>query len=187
MDWTWAHYCGLTLNWNHLDQYADITITSYISNVLVRFQHKSSKPTHTPYPITYSNSSVPYQNAVQKEISPQLNTKVTKTIQQIIGCLLYYARALDNTLVVALNTISQTQAKPTVTTKTLCCHLLDYCATYPNVGLRSNAINMILHVNSDASFLDAPKAKSRIAGYFHFPQTTKSINNASILIECLMS
>ena len=41
---------------------------------------------------------------------------------------------------------------------------------------------MILLVDSDVSFLVSPEAKSRIAGYFHFPQTTKS---ASILIECL--
>ena len=44
---------------------------------------------------------------------------------------------------------------------------------------------MILLVDSDVSFLVSPEAKSRIAGYFHFPQTTKSINNAPILIECL--
>ena len=42
---------------------------------------------------------------------------------------------------------------------------------------------MILHVDSDAFFLIAPEAKSIIAGYSHFPQTTKSFNNASILVE----
>ena len=111
MDWTGAHYYGLTINWKYADQYVDLNMPCYISNVLARFQHKPSKPTHTAYLITYSNSSVPYQNAVQKDLSPHLNTKDTKTIQQIIGCLLYYARALDNTLLVSLNTISQTQAK----------------------------------------------------------------------------
>ena len=105
--YTGAHYCGLTLNWNYADQYDDITMPLYISNIVARFQHKPSKPTHTPYPITYSNSSVPYQNAVQKDISPHLNTKDTKIIQQIIGCLLYCASALNNTLLVASNIISQ--------------------------------------------------------------------------------
>ena len=158
---------------------------SYISNSLARFQHKPSKPTHTPYHITYSNSSVPYQNESQKDISPHLNTKRTKTILQTIGCLLYYASALDDTLLVALYTISQTQAKSTVTTKKLCYHLLDYCATHPNYCLRYHVSNMILHVDSDASFLVAPEAKSRITGYFHLPQKTKSNNNEPILIECL--
>ena len=105
-----------------------------------------------------------------------LNTQETTQIQQIIGCFLYYARALDNTLLVALNTISQTQANSTTTTTTtttttkLCDHLLKYCATKPNVGLRHHASNMTLNVHSDAAFLVAPQAKSRIAGSF-FLQT----------------
>ena len=50
------------------------------------------------------------KNAIQQDISQLLNKQETTQVQQIIGRLLYYARALDNTLLVALNTISQTQA-----------------------------------------------------------------------------
>ena len=92
------------------------------------------------------------QTAIQKNNSLPLNLSKTKKIQQIIGCLLYYARAIDNTLLVALNMLSQNQATHTINTKQLCTHLLNYCATYPNVGLLYHATDMILHVNSDASY-----------------------------------
>ena len=46
---------------------------------------------------------------------------------------------------------------------------------------------MILHVHSDASYLSAPKARSRIAGYFHLTKQnhkTEPYFNAPIHVEC---
>ena len=45
--------------------------------------------------------------------------------------------------------------------------LLDYLHTYQNVAIRFYCSDMKLHVDSDAVYLVAPKAKSRIAGYFY--------------------
>ena len=45
--------------------------------------------------------------------TPLLDTKTTKRIQGIIGSLLYYARAIDNTMLTAINEISAVQSKPT--------------------------------------------------------------------------
>ena len=103
----------------------------------------------------------------------------------VIGCLLYYVGALDYTILVALNTLSLTQAKLTTKTKQLCNHQLNYCATYPNVGLRYQASAMILHIDSDASYLIVCKAKSRIVGYFYLNnKPSNTINNAPILVKC---
>ena len=65
-----------------------------------------------------------------------LDPKETTRIQQIVGSLLYSARAIDSTILPALNTIAQSQAKPTRKTKEDCATLLDYCATYPHPFLR---------------------------------------------------
>ena len=87
-----------------------------------------------------------------------------------------------------INTINQTQAKLTTTTKQLCNHNLDYCAGYQNVGLCYNATNMILHVDWDASFLVTSEAKSTNAGYFLLQNCTSSLEtikpNALILVKC---
>ena len=115
----------------------------------------------------------------------------TKTIQRIVGSFLYYGRAVDNTLHTALNDIATSQASPTRKTKDATLMLMDYLHTHPNAKIRYHASDMQLYIDSDAAYLVAPKAKSRIAGYFYlsnnFNPTTMHPNpklNAPIHIEC---
>ena len=49
-------------------------------------------------------------------------------------------------------------------------HLLDYMATHPDAKIRYKASDMVLNVHSDASYLSAPKARSRAGGYFFLGQ-----------------
>ena len=60
--------------------------------------------------------------------------------------------------------------------------------TFPNVTLRYHASNMHLHVDSDAAYLVAPKARSRIAGFYYFKKDTDGNTifapNHPILVEC---
>ena len=69
---------------------------------------------------------------------------------------------------------------------TLCQQLLDYCATYPNAGLRIHKCDMVLNIHLDASYLIAPYAKSRISGYFFLSSnnTNNPQHNAPIHVEC---
>jgi hypothetical protein len=53
-------------------------------------------------------------------------------MQEIVGSLLYYARAVDSKLLVAVSMIAACQAKATVATEQAVNLLLDYVATYPN-------------------------------------------------------
>jgi hypothetical protein len=48
---------------------------------------------------------------------------------EIIGTLLFYARAIDNTMLVALNALAFQLAAPTQTTMDHIVHLLNYAAT----------------------------------------------------------
>ena len=43
---------------------------------------------------------------------------------------------------------------------------LDYMWTHPDAIIRYRASDMILNVHSDASYLSAPKSRSRAGGYF---------------------
>ena len=65
---------------------------------------------------------------------------------------------------------------------------MDYLHTYPDAFLRFYASDMVLHVESDAAYLVAPKARSRIAGYFHLSAHPNKTNNptinAAIQVEC---
>lgn len=104
----------------------------------------------------------------------------------MICSLLYYSRALDNTILQALDAISTQQSKPTQDTLKKCKRLLDYVFTYKNTYLRFFASDMIFHVDSDAAHLVAPEAKSRIVFYFkHAPDgiVLPKLNN-TIHLEC---
>ena len=61
-------------------------------------------------------------------------------------------------------------------------------ATYPNSYLWYHTSNMILNIDSDAAYLVAPKARSRVAGYFQLNRKPKleyseEINGA-IVVNC---
>jgi hypothetical protein len=92
--------------------------------------------------------------------SPLLDDAGKKRIQQIAGSFLYYARAVDPTIVMALSDLSSQQSAPTEKTMKQVNQFLDYMWTHPNAIIRYHASDMILNVHSDASYLSAPKAHS---------------------------
>ena len=77
----------------------------------------------------------------KEQLTPEEDTSLVldaagiKCVQTIVGTLLYYARAVDNKLLVALSTIGGQQAAATKKTNKAINQLLDYCATYPNDGI----------------------------------------------------
>ena len=87
-------------------------------------------------------------------------------------------------MLTALSDISISQAKPTEYTKEEVDWLLDYCATYPIVTTRYYASDMILHVDSDAAYLVAPGAKSRIAGHYYLSNAAGTLKNPPFHVIC---
>ena len=67
----------------------------------------------------------------------------------------------------AFNTIATQQENATQHTAMLVTHMLNYCATFPDAIFTYDASDMILHIQSDASYLSEPKAYSRGGGYFY--------------------
>jgi hypothetical protein len=80
--------------------------------------------------------------------------------------LLFYARAIDSTLLTAIGELATEQSQATKTTMEKLTQLLNYCASHPNSTVRFTASDMLLAVESDASYLSVVKGRSRAAGYF---------------------
>ena len=70
---------------------------------------------------------------------------ITK-LQQIIGALLYYARAVDGTLMATLNELSSAQSKGTQATMQATKELMDYCHTHSDAKVRYCTSHMQLHI-----------------------------------------
>ena len=64
--------------------------------------------------------------------SPPIPEERKCSIQQIIGTFLYYARAVNWTMLRALNTLAEQQSSTTKKTEAAITHFLDYAATNPS-------------------------------------------------------
>jgi len=100
------------------------------------------------------------QYAPAKHIEPTKNN--IKYIQRAVGFILYYARALDNTVLMALSN--------------------------PDAKIKYITSNMILHIYSDGSYLSVPKARSRAGGFIFLSnnliQLDKTTLNRAINVLC---
>jgi hypothetical protein len=135
-DWKGDLYCGITLNWNYAQGYVDIDMSKYVRQQLVRYAHPTpAKPQHCPYtlnPITYGKDN---QAPTPQDNSPLLNAAGKKRIQQIVGSFLYYAHAIDPTILKALLAIPSQQSNPTEETNGRVHQYLDYMATHPDAKI----------------------------------------------------
>ena len=73
---------------------------------------------------------------------------------------------VDCTLLVALGDLAANQNTATQDTMDKLVWLLNYVASNPDAAITYVASDMYLHVHSDASYLSAPKARSRARAHF---------------------
>ena len=103
----------------------------YIDKLRARYQHEMpNQPQHSPYrapPKVYSTAA---QDTTPDDITAKIDKKRVKAIQQVVGGVLYYARAVDSTVLPALSSIASEQASATKTTEKKATKLLNYLATH---------------------------------------------------------
>jgi hypothetical protein len=166
-DWSGDLYCGITLDWDYQKRTVDISMPGYIQKKLQEYEHAMpKKPQHCPYSPEPKQFSTEAQRPLPRDSSPLLDDRKKQQVQQIIGSILYYARAVDMTALMALSTIAMSQAKPTETTMERCIQLMDYLATHSDAKIRFSASDMVMNIHSNASYLSESKARSRACGHF---------------------
>jgi hypothetical protein len=165
-DWSGTVYSGMTLEWDYKHRTCDISMPGYVSNVLSKFQHNApNHPQHTSSRYITPMYGAKTQYATKDE-TPPLTAKQCLTIQKVTGSVLYYARAVEPTVLMPLNDIATEQTKATAKTQAATNQLLDYLATHPDATIRYHTSDMIIHIHSDASYLSVSNARSRLGGLF---------------------
>jgi hypothetical protein len=166
IDWMVTVCFGMTLKWDYKNRTCDISMPGYVSNILSKFQHDAPKhPQHTPSRCITPVYGAKNQYATKDE-TPPLTAQQCLTIQKVTVSILYYARAVDPTVLMPLNDIATEQTKGTEKTQAATNQLLDYLTTHPDATIRYQASDMILHIHSDASYLSISNAQSRLGGLF---------------------
>ena len=187
-DWTGSRYCGLILTWDYVARTCDISMPGYIERTLTRFQHPSPRlHEHSPHPWQKPTYGAKTQFALLPDDTAALDaTDKTRILEGLGTLLLFYARAIDST---AIGELATEQSEGTKTAMQKLSQLLTYCATHPDATVRFTASDMILAVESDASYLSVIKARSRAAGYFLLTNATASPNvplkpNGAVRVLC---
>ena len=106
-------YVGITLRHNREKRHIDMSILGYVKKAMQRFQRIGLKGADSPITYVPPNYSKQQQEAPLNEPSTPLTPAETKELQEIVGVFLFYARAVDPTMLTAINKIASRQAKPT--------------------------------------------------------------------------
>jgi hypothetical protein len=140
----------MTLKWDYTTRICDISMPGYVSNVIRKFQHASPRnPQYTPSQYITPVYGAKTQYATKDE-TPPLTAQQCLTIQKVTGSVLYYARAVDPTVLMPLNDIATEQTKAMEKTQAVTYQMLDYLATHPDAKIGYHASDMVLHIHSDA-------------------------------------
>jgi hypothetical protein len=106
-DWTASMYCGITLKWDYVARSVHLSMPGYIKKVLKTYLDKRPKrPQHAPHAWTAPSYGSKVQLTPPADNSEPLDAGGLTGILQIIGTLLFYGRAINSTLLVALGTLS---------------------------------------------------------------------------------
>ena len=193
-EWEGERYIGLTLDWDYQKREVHTSMPGYVHEAIKRFRWNAPKrPQTQPHQHAKKVYGSRVQYAKQVDDSEPLGKEQKKTAQQIVGTFLYYARAVDSTMLPALSAIASQQSAPTEQTWKKIEQLMDYAFCNPDAIVTYKASNMVLAIHSDASYLSESKARSRAGGHFYlsnnsqFPPNNGAVLNLSTIIDAVMS
>jgi hypothetical protein len=121
-NWTGNLYLGISQNWDYQVRTVGLSMPCYVEKALKRFTHKlPHRPQHAPHAWLKPTYGAATQYTAPKDTSALLDNNSIKCLQEIIGVLLYYARAIDPTMLVALSILASSPNKRYRSNCTSCC------------------------------------------------------------------
>ena len=150
-----------------------ISIPNYVNKALHKFQHPApNRAQYAPHQWTRPTYGATKQLATPLDTSLPIPEERKLKIQQIIGSFLFYARSVDCNMLPALNTLADQQSNPTENTEAAITQFLDYATTNPSEIIQYKYSDMILNIDSDASYLSEPWARSCTRGHYYLSSLT---------------
>ena len=127
---------------------------NYFTKALHKVQHPIPKwSQYAPHQRTRPNYGATKQLTTPLDTLLPIPEERKRRIQQIIGTFLYYALNVDCTMLPYLNILAEQQSNPTKITEASITTFLDYAATNLSATIQYKYSNMILHIESDESYL----------------------------------
>ena len=121
--------------WDHHNATVNICFPGYVKCALHKVQHPIyPRKQHAPHSYYTPIYSATPQITVPTEKYDPIDDTGTKPLQDVLGTLLYYGKAINSTMIIALGileSVSNTQEKSQAIT-----HLLNYCDTHLDATVR---------------------------------------------------
>ena len=158
----------------------------YIQRLLTRFTlpYKYNTDNPLPYQSPQYGQKVQY---VTPDVSPKLDDARKKIMQQAVGGLLYYSRAVALDYTLGVNKMSSRQSNPTEQDWNDFLHLMSFAATWPDCKIQYKPSDMILILDADVSYLSETLARSRGAGVaFMGKKDDPTFVNGPIDVMCVI-
>ena len=112
-DWEGKRYLGLTLDWDYELRQVHLSVPDYVPDALKHFKRKRPrKLQNAPHAHTPVNYGAKQQYAKEEIEEEELDKEGKLFVQQVLGTFLYYAQAVDSTMLVAFSTIATDEARP---------------------------------------------------------------------------
>jgi hypothetical protein len=185
-----SRYLGMHIKRDRLAGTLSLSMPGYVSQALDRLHViKGDKPTVSPSIYQAPKYGRKVQYSSNDESDPLPSDKV-KFIQRVCGIFLYYARAVDPTMLTAILKISSSQARPTVSVDESVQQFLQYAAHNPDASITYYKSDMRLIVHSDASYLSESESRSRAGGCFFLSNngdpTTSPLNGTILCVSTIL-
>ena len=185
-----SKYIGMTIAYDHPNRTITLSMPGYVRAALKRFGITlGPKPMHCPAhfePIVYGQR-LQYASS---DTSPTVTDSQATYIREVIGVFLYYARAVDPTMLPTLSKLSLGQGIPTTALYNAVLHFLQYAATYPDAAIQYHPSDMRIVIWSDASYLSESNARSRAGGLHYLTSNgrpdTAPINGAVDVVSTII-
>ena len=135
-DWTRGLYCGISLLWDYKAQILDISMSGYVKNLFLKYEHIMQWVHHCPYATEPKKYGAEAQSPLPQDNTRKLTDKEIKQVQKIVGSIIYYGRAVDMTVLMMLSSIASEQTNGTEHTLEKAYQVLDYLASHPDAVVR---------------------------------------------------
>jgi hypothetical protein len=177
-------YVGITISHDRVNNTIQLAMPGYVHKALKRFEHPTHMGANSPavYNPPQYGQHIQYE---KPDTSPPVQPSARTRLQEIVGVFLFYARAVDSTMLTAVNKLASQQAHPTEHVVAASHRLLQYAARFPSATVTIRPSNMQLMCHSDASYLSEANSRSRAGGVLflgtHDPGTADRPNGS---IDC---
>ena len=122
-EWEGKKYAGITFDWDYEKRRVHVSMPGYVDHSLICFKHGTPRRAQDqPYQHIVPTYGARQHFSIDSDGTAVIDKNSKKFVQQFTGTFLYYAIAVDSTMLMSLSTIASEKSSPTENTMKKSCY-----------------------------------------------------------------